>query len=48
LLRLGKQEKVVFKSAADLAGLDLSAWIRERLRRQARHELAKGGKEATL
>ncbi len=48
LLRLAKQEKVVFKSAADLAGLDLSSWIRERLRKQARDELTAGGKDIPL
>jgi len=48
LLRLQKQEKAVFKSAADLAGLDLSAWIRERLRKDAREELSAVGKEAGL
>ena len=32
-------EKQAFKEAADLAGLALSAWIRERLRTAARKEL---------
>jgi hypothetical protein len=38
-IRLEVAEKQAFKDAADLAGLGLSAWIRERLRRAARKEL---------
>jgi hypothetical protein len=38
-IRLEMVEKQAFKDAADLAGLDLSAWIRERLRAMARKEL---------
>ncbi len=38
-MRLGVAEKQAFKEAADLAGLALSAWIRERLRTAARKEL---------
>lgn len=38
-MRLEAVEKESFKDAADLAGLDLSAWIRERLRAAARKEL---------
>jgi uncharacterized protein (DUF1778 family) len=44
-MRLETSEKEGFRSAADLAGLDLSAWIRERLRRAARNELQEAGKE---
>ena len=36
-------EKQTFKEAAELAGIDLSTWIRERLRRIARHELEDAG-----
>jgi hypothetical protein len=32
-------EKQAFKDAAELAGLPLSTWVRERLRRAAREEL---------
>jgi len=39
LLRLEPGEKEGFRAAAELAGIDLSAWIRERLRRVARQEL---------
>lgn len=39
LLRLEPGEKEGFKAAAELAGIDLSAWMRERLRRVARQEL---------
>jgi uncharacterized protein (DUF1778 family) len=38
-MRLEASEKEAFRAAADLAGLDLSAWIRERLRMVARQEL---------
>ena len=45
LLRLGEAEKDGFRAASDLAGLDLSAWIRERLRAAARKELAGAGRD---
>ena len=38
-LRLIDEEKEAFRQAADLAGVPLSAWVRERLRRAAREEL---------
>jgi hypothetical protein len=38
-IRLGPAEKQAFKDAADLAGLGVSAWVRERLRRIAAKEL---------
>jgi uncharacterized protein (DUF1778 family) len=38
-IRLEPVEKQAFKDAADVAGLDLSAWVRERLRAAARKEL---------
>lgn len=41
--RLGVQEKAAFQDAANLAGIDLSAWIRERLRKDARLELEDAG-----
>lgn len=39
-------EYATFKEAADTAGLDLSAWVRERLKKAARNEMraAKGGR----
>ena len=42
-VRLEVAEKEAFKEAADLAGLALSAWVRERLRRVARKELEESG-----
>jgi hypothetical protein len=42
-IRLGAAEKATFKDAAELAGLDLSAWVRERLRSAARKELDAAG-----
>jgi len=38
-MRLTAAEKATFKQAADLAGLALSGWMRERLRRTAVREL---------
>jgi hypothetical protein len=38
-MRLKRTEKEAFRAAAELAGLDLSAWIRERLRWAATREL---------
>jgi hypothetical protein len=43
-VRLGAAEKQAFKDAADLAGLALSSWVRERLRRVARKELDEAGR----
>jgi uncharacterized protein (DUF1778 family) len=42
-IRLEAAEKQAFRDAADLAGLDLSAWVRERLRSIARKELEGAG-----
>jgi hypothetical protein len=39
LVKLKVDEKVAFKDAADLAGVSLSTWVRERLRRVAMREL---------
>lgn len=39
LVRLEPNEKKGFRLAAELAGIDVSAWMRERLRRVARQEL---------
>lgn len=43
-VRVTDPEKAAFDSAADLAGLDVSAWVRERLRLAARSELEGYGK----
>jgi len=43
LIRLSDDEKVGFESAAGVAGIKLSAWVRERLRIAATQELAKIG-----
>lgn len=42
-MRMEVAEKRAFRDAADLAGLDLSAWVRERLRAAARKELEVAG-----
>lgn len=44
-MRLLAAEKEGFRLAAELSGLELSAWIRERLRRIAREELEQAGKD---
>jgi len=38
-IRVQADEKTAFKKAAEIAGIPLSAWIRERLRRAAVREL---------
>ncbi len=38
-LRLLPEERAAFQDSADLAGIPLSAWIRERLRQAATREL---------
>lgn len=44
LVRLGASEKEAFKEAAQLAGMPLSAWVRERLRQVAVRELQKASR----
>ncbi len=44
-IRLGPEEKRAFQEAADLAGMALSVWIRERLRKAARIELDEAGQQ---
>ena len=43
-IRLSETEKEGFETAADLAGISLSAWMRERLRRAAIRELEEASK----
>jgi uncharacterized protein (DUF1778 family) len=43
-IRLSEKEKDGFEQAADLAGISLSAWMRERLRRAAIRELEEASK----
>lgn len=42
--RVSELEKQSFQDAADLAGIDLSAWIRERLRTAAIRDLERAGR----
>jgi uncharacterized protein (DUF1778 family) len=42
-IRLEPEEKEAFTRAAEISGIALSAWIRERLRRAARIELESSG-----
>ena len=43
-LRLTAKEKQGFRAAAELAGLPLAAWVRERLRYAAMEELENAGR----
>jgi hypothetical protein len=47
-VRVTDPEKAAFDTAADLAGLDMSAWVRERLRLAARSELEGYGKTVSF
>jgi hypothetical protein len=44
-LRLHPAEKQAFEQASSLAGVALSAWVRERLRSAARRELTDAGEQ---
>lgn len=46
LIRLSASEKAGFREAAEIAGIGLSTWIRERLRRAAVRELEEAGQVA--
>ncbi len=46
MMRLSASEKAGFREAAELAGVGLSTWIRERLRRTAMRELEEAGRTA--
>ncbi len=43
LIRLSIAEKAAFTQCADLAGIPVSAWMRERLRQAATKELESAG-----
>lgn len=43
-LRVQPTEKQAFKEAAELAGISLSSWVRERLRLAAIRELENAGR----
>jgi hypothetical protein len=47
-IRLEAAEKEAFRDAAEIAGLDLSAWVRARLRASARKELESVGRPVTF
>lgn len=47
-LRLQPEEKQAFQEAADIAGIALSAWVRERLRKTARRELEEAGRKVAF
>jgi len=43
-VRVAEAEKQAFTEAAELAGMPLSAWVRQRLRKAAKSELEAAGK----
>jgi hypothetical protein len=43
-IRVNPDEKLAFKQAAELAGISLSSWVRERLRLMAIRELEGAGR----
>lgn len=45
-IRLTEAEKGGFQASADLAGIQLSAWVRERLRQAAIRDLSTVGQRA--
>jgi predicted HicB family RNase H-like nuclease len=47
-VRVEASEKQAFQEAAQLAGIALSAWVRERLRLAAREELEEAGRSAAF
>lgn len=47
-IRLAGSEKKAFRDASALAGLPLSTWVRERLRRAAIRELEEAGRQAAF
>jgi len=47
-IRVTATEKQAFREAADIAGLGLSTWVRERLRRAAIKELEEAGRIAAF
>ena len=47
-VRMQPEEKTTFQEAAELAGIPLSAWIRERLRKAARIELEDAGRKVAF
>jgi hypothetical protein len=48
LLRLTPREKQVFSDAANIAGIPLSVWMRERLRRAAIRDMEEVGRAAVF
>jgi predicted HicB family RNase H-like nuclease len=43
-VRVNRAEKESFQQCADLAGVSLSSWVRERLRMAAIHDLERAGR----
>lgn len=46
ILRTSPDEKEAFERAAEISGLSLSAWIRQRLRKASASELKSNGEKA--
>lgn len=47
-VRMPKSEKETYRDAARLSGISVSSWMRDRLRKTARHELQSSGKRVAF
>jgi predicted HicB family RNase H-like nuclease len=47
-IRLNEHEKRAFQEAAQISGISVSTWVRERLRRAVIRELEEAGRPATF
>jgi predicted HicB family RNase H-like nuclease len=47
-IRLNENEKRAFQEAAQISGISVSTWVRERLRRAVIRELEEAGRPATI
>ncbi len=47
-IRLNENEKRAFQEAAQISGISVSTWVRERLRRAVIRELEEAGRPATF
>jgi predicted HicB family RNase H-like nuclease len=44
-IRIDEREKAAFTQAAEVNGISLSAWVRQRLRRAAKQDLEEAGRK---
>jgi len=48
IIRLSDEENMDFEASAEIAGLSVSAWVRQHLRLAAIQELSRVGRKATF